>query len=150
MSHEKIIWISSTNMEVGGTTNNFNYLISGCIEPYAKNVTVQLLNASVSPSTYVRYFQRDYIKILINFNASHNQYNQQYSNYLVVGLIAPMAFINYYSENLEYPGPIYKLSCAPNSSINIFIVDYDNVALIDNTGAVPKNVLLCLKFTYEI
>ena len=155
MSFEKIIWISRNNTKLGGTTNNFNFLLnSNCIDYDAVNINVQLINAIISPSSFVAYFERDYIKIMIDFNTYHNQSNRQNNNYIIAGIISPMGFINFFSESLQNHGPIYKLSGVPNSLINIYIACWDVVAvneigLIDNLNTVPKNVLLCLKFTYD-
>ena len=149
MSFEKIIWISSANME-NGATNNFYYLLNNSNIDYdATNITVQLIQAYISTSLSTRYFQKEYIKIMIDFNTFHNQSNKQYNNYIVAGVISPMMYRNYYSDQLEYPGPIYKLSGVPNSYINILLHDHTNAVLLDDAGQVPNRVLLCLKFTYD-
>jgi len=150
MAFEKIIWINSSNME-SGATNNFYYLLNNNnIEYNAKNLTVQLIQACISTSLSTRYFQKDYIKVMIDFNVFHNQSNKQFNNYLICGIISPMMYRNYYSDQLEYPGPIYKLSDVPNSLINIILYDHANALLVDDAAQVPNRVILCLKFTYDL
>ena len=57
---------------------------------------------------------------------------------------------NYFSEKLIYHGPIYRIVNLPIYNIDVKIVDQDNVELVDTVPVVPINVLLCLKFNYEI
>ena len=146
---EKIIWINSLNKE-SGTNNNFYYNIFGVIHPEAKNITLQLLDSLIMTSTSVRYFERAGIMILLDFNVSHNQFSKSMNNYIIGGIISPMQYKNYYSEQMAREGPVYQIRSFPDGLINIRITDNLYVDLTDSGPAVPSSVIICLKFTYEI
>ena len=147
---EKIVWINSTNKD-SGTNNNFFYQIYGYLHPEAKNITFQLINALISPSTVARFFIVAHLKILIDFGVSHNQSNANLNNFLIGGIISPTLTTRYlYSDVLGNPGPVYKIYGIPSGIINIRLIDETNSDLYDSAFTPPGNVTLCLKFTYEI
>jgi len=150
---EKIVWIDS-NYKYSGTNNNFIFdFTSFGLDNNAQNITVQLINAIVSTSTATSFFIKSYIKILIDFHTQHNQYSKSLNNYVVAGVISPQYEVkNYYSDYLMKHGPIYRLVNLPIYYVDVRIVDQSNTDLLDNelVPDVPSNVLLCLKFTYDI
>lgn len=148
---EKILWIDS-NHKYSGTNNNFIFSLTNYnLDSQARNISVQLIEAIITPSATTAFFVKSFIKILIDFKTQYNQNTKSLNNYLVSGIISPQyAYKNYYSDKLNYEGPIYKLANIPLYDVDIRIVDHENNDLVDSVPAAPINVLLCLKFTYEI
>ena len=148
---EKIVWIDSI-YKYSGVNNNFSFSFTQFgLDPQATNISVQLLDATITPSVVTAFFVKDYIKILIDFKTQHNQYSKSLNNYLVCGIISPQsAYKNYYSDKLLYKGPSYRLLSIPLYEVDIRIVDPTNTDLVDSVRAIPLNVLLYLKMTYEV
>ena len=144
---EKILWINS-NYKYSGVDNNFIYDIAGYIHPDARNITVQMLSCSIRLLNVADQFDVGQIKILCDFGVSHNCYNSL-NNFIVLGLINSMYNVYKYCDEMNKKGPIYKISF-PTRFINIYLVGYTDEILLDSSNNPPANVILCLKFKYEI
>ena len=54
-----------------------------------------------------------------------------------------------YSDEMNKKGPVYRISF-PSRFINIYLVGYTDEPLEDSTTNPTANVILCLKFKYEV
>ena len=92
---EKILWINSSYMESGGTTNNFYYNIGNIL--YVNNykkLYVKLIDCVINKNgiqidgdiSYYLSFNTTSIKIYINLNVSSNSISMDGNN-LLLGLI---------------------------------------------------------------
>ena len=170
---EKILWINSSYMESGGTTNNFYYNIGNIL--YVNNykkLYVKLIDCVINKNgiqidgdiSYYLSFNTTSIKIYINLNVSSNSISMDGNN-LLLGLIqnnstlanfnpTTLVIDNFYyyksCEKLINNKIKYNLKDIPNGMINIILYNDENTILLDVENQDPKSLLLCLKFIYEI
>ena len=161
-------------MENGGTTNNFYYNIGNIlyVDNY-KKLSVEMIDCVINKNgividgdtSYYLSFNTSSIKIYINFNIARNSISMEGNN-LLLGLIqsnstlanfnpTTLAVDNFYYSDKSCEKSInnkikYNLKDVPNGMINIILYNDNNTILFDVEDQVPKSVLLCLKFTYEI